>query len=222
MKKKFVNQNPRNIAGFKHVRIQMCKWYPHFCHTFTLSTSNPISALISSQVLSFSGSSFHMAEWGPLQSLSTQSSLWPQRQTSFLCSFYLLSTLAWKIPWMEEPGGLQSMGSLRVWHDWATSLSLSCIGEGNGNPLQCSCLENPRDGKAWWAAIYGVAESRTRLKRLSISISSLLEACLLCLPGRDITLWTEYHGQRTGVQQPGWMLIPETKSRWGTVTWVSS
>ena len=124
MKKKFVNQNPRNIAGFKHVRIQMCKWYPHFCHTFTLSTSNPISALISSQVLSLSGSSFHMAEWGPLQSLSTQSSLWPQRQTSFLCSFYLLSTLAWKIPWMEEPGGLQSMGSLRVWHDWATSLSL--------------------------------------------------------------------------------------------------
>ena len=42
--------------------------------------------------------------------------------------------------------------------------SLSCIGEGNGNPLQCSCLENPRDGGAWWAAIYGVAQSRTRLK----------------------------------------------------------
>ena len=47
--------------------------------------------------------------------------------------------------------------------------SLSCIGEGNGNPLQCSCLENPRDGGAWWAAIYGVAQSRTRLKRLSSS-----------------------------------------------------
>ena len=45
--------------------------------------------------------------------------------------------------------------------------SLSCIGEGNGNPLQCSCLENPRDGGAWWAAIYGVAQSRTWLKRLS-------------------------------------------------------
>ena len=44
---------------------------------------------------------------------------------------------------------------------------LSCIGEGNGNPLQCSCLENPRDGGAWWAAVYGVAQSRTRLKRLS-------------------------------------------------------
>ena len=50
--------------------------------------------------------------------------------------------------------------------------SLSCIGEGNGNPLHCSCLENPRDGEAWWAAIYGVAQSRTRLKRLSSSSSS--------------------------------------------------
>ena len=50
--------------------------------------------------------------------------------------------------------------------------SLSCIGEGNGNPLQCSCLENPRDSRAWWAAIYGVAQSWTRLKRLSSSSSS--------------------------------------------------
>ena len=74
------------------------------------------------------------------------------------------STLAWKIPWMEEPGGLQSMGSLR---DMTERLhfyfSLSCIGEGNGNPLQCSCLENPRDCGAWWAAVYGVAQSWTRL-----------------------------------------------------------
>ena len=45
--------------------------------------------------------------------------------------------------------------------------SLSCIGEGNGNPLQCSYLENPRDGEAWWATVYGVAQSRTRLKQLS-------------------------------------------------------
>ena len=51
------------------------------------------------------------------------------------------------------------------------NFSLSCIGEGNGNPLQCSCLENPRDGGAWWAAISGVAQSRTRLKRLSSSSS---------------------------------------------------
>ena len=83
------------------------------------------------------------------------------------------STLAWKIPWTEEPGRLQSMGSLEC--DTTERLhfhfSLSCIGEGNGNPHQCSCLENPRDGGAWWAAVCGVAQSRTRLKRLSISIS---------------------------------------------------
>ena len=129
------------------------------------------------------------------------------------------STLTWKIPWVEEPGRLQSMGSLRVKHDWATSLSLftfmcwrrkwqptpvflpgeshgrrslvgcspwgcweldttqwlhfqfslSCVGEGNGNPLQCFCLENPRDGGAWWAAVYRVTQSRTRLKWLSSS-----------------------------------------------------
>ena len=50
--------------------------------------------------------------------------------------------------------------------------SLSCVGEGNGNPLQCSCLENPRDRGAWWAAVYGLTQSRTRLTRLSISSSS--------------------------------------------------
>ena len=50
--------------------------------------------------------------------------------------------------------------------------SLSCIGEGNGIPLQCSCLENPRDAGAWWAAVCGVAQSRTRLKQLSSSSSS--------------------------------------------------
>ena len=81
------------------------------------------------------------------------------------------STLAWKIPWTEEPGGLQSMGSLRVGHDWVNSLSRT--GEGNGNPLQCSCLENPREGGAWWAAVYGVTQSQTRLKRLSSSSSSM-------------------------------------------------
>ena len=66
------------------------------------------------------------------------------------------------------------MGSLGVRHDWATSfsLSLSSIGEGNGNPLQCSCLENPRDGGAWWAADYRVTQSWTWLKQLSSSSSS--------------------------------------------------
>ena len=85
------------------------------------------------------------------------------------------STLAWKIPWTEEPGRLQSMRSLRVGHDWATSLSLLCTGKGNGNPLRCSCLKNPRDRGAWRAAIYGVAQSWTQLMQLSSSSSSFLQ-----------------------------------------------
>ena len=91
------------------------------------------------------------------------------------------STLAWKIPWMEEPGRLQSMGSLES--DTTERLhfhfSLSCIGEGNGNPLQCSCLDNPRGRRAWWADIYGVTQSRTRLKWLSSSSSSPLKYPLI-------------------------------------------
>ena len=140
------------------------------------------------------------------------------------------STLAWKTPWAEEPGRLQSMGLLQVGHSWATSLSLftfrhwrrqwqptpvllpgkphgqrslvgcspwgryksdmterlhfhfslSCIGEGNGNPLQCSCLENPRDGEACWATVYGVAQSQTWLKRLSSSSILIWTLIILC------------------------------------------
>ena len=83
------------------------------------------------------------------------------------------STLAWKIPWTEEPGGLQSTGSwVRQTERLHFHFSLSCIGEGNGNPLQCSCLENPRDGGAWWAGVYGVTQSQIQLKRLSSSSSS--------------------------------------------------
>ena len=84
------------------------------------------------------------------------------------------STLAWKVPWTEEPGGLQSMGSLESdTTEWLLfHFSLLSIGEGNGNPLHCSCQENPRDGGAWWPAIYGVPQSRTQLKWLSSSNSS--------------------------------------------------
>ena len=74
------------------------------------------------------------------------------------------STLAWKIPWMEEPGRLHSPRDIEK-SDMTERLhfhfSFSCLGEGNGSPLQCSCLENPRDGGAWWAAVYGVAQSWT-------------------------------------------------------------
>ena len=73
--------------------------------------------------------------------------------------------------------GWRSLIGCSPWGRWESDMterlpflfSLSCIGEGNGNPLQCSCLENPTDGRAWWAAVYGVAQSRTWLKRLSSS-----------------------------------------------------
>ena len=83
------------------------------------------------------------------------------------------NSLAWKIPWTEEPGRLQSMGSLRVGLDWATSLSLFTsmhwTGKWQTHSSGVFCLENPRDRGAWWAAIYGVAQNRTRLKWLSRS-----------------------------------------------------
>ena len=86
------------------------------------------------------------------------------------------STLAWKIPWRRSlegcsPWGLEESDMTEGLH---FRFSLSCTGEGNGNPLQCSCLENPMDRGAWWAAIYGVTQSQTRLKRLSSSSSSRL------------------------------------------------
>ena len=117
------------------------------------------------------------------------------------------STLAWKIPWTEEPGKLQSMG--RSESDMSERLhfyfSLSCIGEGNGNPLQSSCLENPRDGGAWWAAIYGVTQSWTRLKRLSSSSSNKVlqtgwfktteMCCLRVLGATSLKAWCSWgHG----------------------------
>ena len=79
------------------------------------------------------------------------------------------SILAWKIPWTEELVGCSPWG--RTESDTTERLhfqvSLSCTGEGNGNPVQCSCLENPRDGGAWWAAVCGVVQSPTRLRDLA-------------------------------------------------------
>ena len=96
------------------------------------------------------------------------------------------SALAWKIPWMEEPGRLQSMGLLRVRYDWMTSLSLFTFmhWRRKWHLLQCSCLENPRDRGAWWAAVYGVAQSQTRPRWLSSSSNSGLkckERLTLCM-----------------------------------------
>ena len=81
------------------------------------------------------------------------------------------STLAWKIPWMEEPGRLQSMGSLGVGHDWVTSLSLFTFTRWRRKwqPTPVFLPGESQGRGAWWAAVYGVAQSRTQLKRLSSS-----------------------------------------------------
>ena len=81
------------------------------------------------------------------------------------------STPAWKIPWTEEPGGLQSMWSLRVGHDWVTSLSLFTFMHWSRKwqPTPVFLPGESQGRGAWWAAIYGVAQSRTQLKWLSSS-----------------------------------------------------
>ena len=88
------------------------------------------------------------------------------------------STLAWKIPWTEEPGMLQSMGSLGVGHDWTTSLSIFTFMHWRRKWQPTSVFspgESQGPGGAWWAAIYGIAQSRTWLKQLSSSSSSCLD-----------------------------------------------
>ena len=105
---------------------------------------------------------------------------------SLMLSLYSLSSNCWRRQWHPTPvllpgesHGWRSLVGCSPWGRWEPDtterlhfhFSLSCIGEGNGNPLQCSCLENPRDGRAWWAAVHGVAQSRTWLKQLSSSSS---------------------------------------------------
>ena len=105
-------------------------------------------------------------------------------KTQIRCIYVSKYIYTWRRQWHPTPAllpgkshGQRSLVGCSPWGrkeldttEWLHfRFSLSCIGEGNGNPLQCSCLENPRDGGAWWAAVYGVAQSRTRLKWLSSS-----------------------------------------------------
>ena len=95
--------------------------------------------------------------------------------------------------------GWRGLEGCSPWGRWGSNMterlhfhfSLSCIGEGNGNPLQCSCLEIPRDGEAWWAATYGVTQSRTRLKWLSNSNSNRLVITFLPRSKHLLTSWQQ-------------------------------
>ena len=90
--------------------------------------------------------------------------------------------------------GRRSLEGCSPWGCWGSGtterlhfhFSLTCTGEGNGNPLQCSCLENPRDGAAWWAAVYGVAQSRTPLRWLSSSSTFIFASVSFSYPAQTI------------------------------------
>ena len=119
--------------------------------------------------------------------------LWTQRFGIFGGSSMMRQRKQWQPTPVLLPGKSHGWRSLVGCSPWGRKesdmteqlhfhFSLLCIGEGNGNSLQCSCLENPRDGGAWWAAVYGVAQSWTRLKRLSSSSSSMMRWALRLLP----------------------------------------
>ena len=110
--------------------------------------------------------------------------------------------------------GWRSLEGCSPWGRWGSDtterlhfhFSLSCIGERNGNPLQCSCMENPRDGGAWWAAVYGVVQSRTRLKRLSSSRAAKVwgaAGSVGALPGSRPTPTTQGEEASAGAGRPG-------------------
>ena len=113
-----------------------------------------------------------------------------------------------------SPCGLEESDTTEWLH---FHFSLSCIGEGSGNPLQCSCLENPRDGGAWWAAVYEVAQSRTWLKRLSSSSSIVLSEQLLNLGlKRWLRIWgSHYRGSKWKMDTIClcWTIFIETKAQ---------
>ena len=149
------------------------------------------------------------------------------------------SPLAWKSHGRRSlvgcsPWGREELDTTEWLHH---HFSLSCNGEGNGNPLQCSCLENPRDGGNWWSAIYGVTQSQTRLKRLSSSSNPKSQRCSLVflyetvshsVMSDSVTPWTVAPPGSSvhGILQArilGWVAI--SFSRWSFQTrdrtWVS-
>ena len=126
------------------------------------------------------------------------------------------STLAWKIPWTEEPGRLQSMGSLRVGHSEPLHFhfSLSRIGEGNGNPLQCSCPENPKDREAWWAAVYGISQSHNDWSDLAAAAAeSVMLKCIM------FQKWGSYSCLQTLFEKQFMGLVSQRTCLWKMLSW---
>ena len=116
--------------------------------------------------------------------------------------------------------GQRSLVGCSPWGRWGSDtterlhfhFSLSCTGEGNGNPLQCSCLENPRNGGAWWAAVYGVTRSQTRLKRLSSSSISMWSISLINFRRLNLFWWIKWRLKI--VQRESYLPTKERELHW--------
>ena len=171
----FQHQGLFKWVSFSHHEAKVFE-FQFLSFSFNISPSKEYSELISFRMdwLDI------LAVQGTLKSLSQHHS---SKASILQCSAFF-----WRRQWHPTPillpgksHGQRSLVGCSPWGHWGSDtterlhfhFSLSCTGEGNGNPLQCSCLENPRDGGAWWAAIYGVAQSRTLLKWLSSSSSFL-------------------------------------------------
>ena len=173
-----------SIRVFCNKSVLRIRWPKYWRFSFSISPSNEYSWQFSLRIDWFD----LFAVLGLFKSLLQHHSSKP---SIFQCSAFLIVQLfcngnPLQYSCLENPmdggawGARRSLGGHSPWvreeSDTTERLhfhfSLSCIGEGNGNPLQCSCLENPREGGAWWAAVYVVAQSRTLLKRLSSSSST--------------------------------------------------
>ena len=161
-----------SIRVFSNECVLRIRWPKYWSFSFNISPSNEYSGLIS----------FRM-DWLDLPTVQETLNSLLQHHSS-KASIIRYSALVQRRKWRPTPvflpgksHGQRSLVSCNPWDhkelDMTEGLhfhfSLSCTEEGNSNQLQCSCLENPRDGRAWWTAVYGVAKSGTRLKRLSSS-----------------------------------------------------
>ena len=172
------------------VRYKVNDWGEHCIQrkwpSITVSTATDSEETVRCQLTA------HCSLWGTCSLREKAIQLSRRFVNSFSLLFFNFTYIQWHPTPVLLPGkshGPRSLVSCSPWGRYELDMterlhfdfSLPCIGEGNGNPLQCSCLENPRDGGAWWATVYGVAQSRTRLLRLSSSSSKLNEFCILLL-----------------------------------------
>ena len=197
-----------NIRVFSNESALCIKWPKYWSFSFSISPSNEHPGLISFRMDWMD----LLAVQGTLKSLlqyhSSKASVL-RRSAFFIVQFshpYMTTGKTIALTRWTFVGKVMSLLFNMLTERLHFHFSLSCIGEGNGNPLQCSCLENPRDGRAWWAAVYGVAQSWTRLKRLS---SSRLVITFLPRSKRLLISW---------LQSPSAVILEPKKIKSATVS----